>query len=51
MRLPVVAYIGLQEWERFHIDLVGSDLRMIGEPDVAQTQVLAHLPPFDALMR
>jgi Nucleotidyl transferase AbiEii toxin, Type IV TA system len=33
VRLPVVAYIGAQEWERFHIDLVGSDLRMTGEPD------------------
>jgi hypothetical protein len=33
VRLPVVAYIGQQEWERFHIDLVGSDLRMTGEPD------------------
>jgi len=33
VRLPVVAYIGQQEWERFHIDLVGSDLRMTSEPD------------------
>jgi hypothetical protein len=33
VRLPVVAYIGQQEWEPFRIDLVGSDLRMIGEPD------------------
>jgi Nucleotidyl transferase AbiEii toxin, Type IV TA system len=33
VRLPVAAYIGQQEWERFHIDLVGSDLRMTGEPD------------------
>jgi hypothetical protein len=33
VRLPIVAYIGQQEWERFRIDLVGSDLRMTGEPD------------------
>jgi hypothetical protein len=33
VRLPVVAYIGQQQWESFHIDLVGSDLRMTGEPD------------------
>jgi hypothetical protein len=33
VRLPVAAYIGRQEWERFHIDLVGSDLRMISKPD------------------
>lgn len=33
VRVPVVAYVGQQEWERFHVDLVGSDLRMTGEPD------------------
>ncbi|MBA3807668.1 MAG: nucleotidyl transferase AbiEii/AbiGii toxin family protein [Solirubrobacterales bacterium] len=33
VRFPVVAYIGQHEWERFHFDLVGSDLRMTGEPD------------------
>ena len=33
VRLPAVAYVGLTEWARFHIDLVGSDLRMTGEPE------------------
>jgi hypothetical protein len=33
VRLPVISYIGQQQWEPFHIDLVGSDLRMTGEPD------------------
>jgi len=44
VRLPVVAYIGQQEWERFHIDLVGSDLRMIGEPDVVPPIARVDLP-------
>lgn len=33
VRLPITAYIAQQEWEPFRIDLVGSDLRMTGEPD------------------
>jgi hypothetical protein len=44
VRLPVVAYIGQQEWERFHIDLVGSDLRMIGEPDDVPPIARVDLP-------
>ncbi len=44
VRLPVVAYIGQQEWERFHIDLVGSDLRMIGEPDDVPPIAQVDLP-------
>jgi Nucleotidyl transferase AbiEii toxin, Type IV TA system len=44
MRLPVVAYIGQQEWERFHVDLVGSDLRMIGEPDNVPPIAQVDLP-------
>ena len=33
MRLPVAAYIGTTVWASFHFDLVGSDLRMTGEPE------------------
>jgi Nucleotidyl transferase AbiEii toxin, Type IV TA system len=33
VRFAVDAFIGQQRWERFPIDLVGSDLRMTGEPD------------------
>jgi hypothetical protein len=33
VRLPVTAYIGPTVWVAFHIDLVGSDLRMTGEPE------------------
>lgn len=33
VRLPVKAYIGATIWAEFHVDLVGSDLRMTGEPE------------------
>jgi hypothetical protein len=33
VRIPVAAYIGTTPWAQFHVDLVGSDLRMTGQPD------------------
>jgi hypothetical protein len=33
IRLPVTAYVGATEWARFHVDLVGSDITMTGEPE------------------
>jgi hypothetical protein len=33
IRLPVSAYVGATIWMEFHVDLVGSDLRMTGEPE------------------
>ena len=33
VRLPVTAYVGATPWSEFHVDLVGSDLRMTGEPE------------------
>jgi nucleotidyltransferase AbiEii toxin of type IV toxin-antitoxin system len=33
VRLPVRAFVGVTVWVEFHIDLVGSDLRMTGQPD------------------
>ena len=33
VRFPVTAYVGATEWAQFHIDLVGSNLQMTGEPD------------------
>jgi hypothetical protein len=33
IRLPVSAYVGATIWVEFHVDLVGSDLRMTGEPE------------------
>jgi hypothetical protein len=32
-RIPVTAYIGATPWEQFHVDLVGSDVTMTGEPE------------------
>ena len=33
VRLPVTALVGNTVWVRFHVDLVGTDLRMTGEPE------------------
>jgi hypothetical protein len=33
MRIPVAAYIGATPWATFHVDLVGSDVTMTGEPE------------------
>ncbi len=33
VRLPVDAYVGDKVWASFHIDLVGSDVRMTGQPE------------------
>ncbi len=33
VRIPVTAYVGTASWAAFHVDLVGSDLRMTGEPE------------------
>lgn len=32
-RFPVTAFLGASEWALFHVDLVGSDLPMTGEPE------------------
>ncbi|HEY1916135.1 MAG TPA: nucleotidyl transferase AbiEii/AbiGii toxin family protein [Streptosporangiaceae bacterium] len=33
IRLPVTAFVGNTVWAAFHVDLVGTDLRMTGEPE------------------
>ncbi len=33
IRLPVRAYIGDTVWASFHVDLVGADIRMTGQPE------------------
>jgi len=33
VRIPATAYVGTTAWAAFHIDLVGSDLTMTGEPE------------------
>ncbi len=37
VRIPVTAYVGTATWAAFRVDLVGSDLRMTGDPE--------HVPP------
>lgn len=32
-RIPMTAYVGTATWASFHVDLVGSDMRMTGQPD------------------
>ena len=32
-RIPVAAYVGSTVWAQFHVDLVGADLRMTGQPE------------------
>lgn len=44
MRFAVDAYVGQQRWERFPIDLVGSDLRMVGEPDDVPAIARVNMP-------
>ena len=33
IRLPITAYVGNSVWVEFHVDLVGADVRMTGEPE------------------
>ena len=33
VRFPVTAYVGATQWAQFHVDLVGSNLRLTGKPD------------------
>ncbi len=47
IRLPIVAYIGQPEWQRFHIDLAGTDLRMVGEPDDVAPIAQIGFPEFE----
>ena len=43
-RLPVTAYIGTTVWASFHVDLVGSDLRMTGEPEAVPPLARVVMP-------
>ena len=33
VRIPITAYVGATVWVSFHVDLVGSDVRMTGQPE------------------
>ena len=43
VRIPVTAYIGTQ-WAEFHIDLLGPDVRMTGQPDGVPPLVPLAMP-------
>lgn len=47
IRLPVTAYIGTTVWVSFHVDLVGSDLRMTGEPEPVPPLARVVMPDVD----
>jgi Nucleotidyl transferase AbiEii toxin, Type IV TA system len=44
VRLPVAAYVGTTVWAKFHVDLVGSDLKMVGEPDAVSALAEVGMP-------
>jgi hypothetical protein len=47
VRLPVKAYVGTTEWASFHVDLVGSELRMTGEPEDVPPLAQLAMPDVD----
>lgn len=44
MRLPVTAYVGTTVWASFHVDLVGPDVRMTGEPETVPPLARVAMP-------
>ncbi len=44
VRLPVTAYVGEAQWQRFSVDVVGSDLRMTGEPEDVRPLAAIEMP-------
>lgn len=43
-RLPVAAYVGTTVWTRFHVDLVGPDGTMTGEPEDVPALIHTVMP-------
>lgn len=44
VRLPVDARVGATTWSAFHVDLVGSDVRMTGEPEMVPPLIAGAVP-------
>lgn len=44
IRLPVTAYVGTTVWASFHVDLVGPDVRMTGEPEPVPPLARVEMP-------
>lgn len=49
VRIPVKAYIGATPWAEFHIDLVGDDHRMTGEPEDVPPIARIQIPDVEQL--
>ncbi len=47
IRLPATAYVGATVWASFHVDLVGADLCMTGEPDPVPPLARVEMPDFE----
>jgi hypothetical protein len=44
VRLPTIAYVGPSVWVRFHVDLVGIELRMTGDPESVPPLARVDMP-------
>ena len=44
VRLPVRSFIGATEWAAFHVDLVGSEIRMTGQPELVPPLARVLIP-------
>lgn len=44
IRLPITAYVGNSVWVEFHVDLVGADVRMTGEPEAVPPIARVSMP-------
>jgi hypothetical protein len=44
LRIPVTAYVGNTVWTTFHVDLVGSDMRMTGQPEAVPPIAMLAMP-------
>jgi len=47
VRLPATAFVGATEWCSFHVDLVGSEIRMTGEPEQAPPLARVSMPDIE----
>ena len=43
-RIPVSAYVGATQWAKFHIDLVGADVKMTGVPEDVPSLARVAMP-------
>jgi hypothetical protein len=47
VRIPVTAYVGATQWAKFHVDLVGSDVKMTGVPEDVPALARVAMPDVD----